>query len=80
MTDTKFADLLVEEESHVGRQCDLAKAFLRMPEDMATEVREAMAGAASAAAIARTLQRLDYEVSEGSLRRCRRICKCWRPT
>lgn len=73
-----FKALLDQEQTTVGKQCDLSKAFEKMPDELANEVRDAMDGTYSAASIARTLQRCGYEISEGSVRRCRRICKCWK--
>lgn len=78
MGDLKFGDVLTSEELSAGRKCELAKAFEKMTSELAFEVKEAMRGSSSAAAISRTLQRFDIKVTEGSLRRCRRVCKCWR--
>lgn len=76
---TFFEVLLKDDES--GRKCDLSKMLGRMDPEMATEVRDAMAAPEiTAAAIARTLQRFDFPVTEGSIRRCRRICDCWKVT
>lgn len=75
---TSFSEMLASETTTVGRQCDLARAFSRMGDGMATEVKMALADSLySAASIARTLQRLGHDISEGSVRRCRRTCKCW---
>ena len=73
-----FTDALMADNAK-GRKCDLSRAFTKMTPEMAEQVRNAMAAPeVTAAAISRTLQRFDFEVPEGSVRRCRRTCKCWR--
>ena len=61
------------------RPCDLSVAMRKMDGDLKDELRSALAESSiSGAAIARVLQKRGFDVSEGSLRRCRRICPCWR--
>lgn len=79
--DPSFVDTLAEEQESARRLCDLGSQFDRMPDMLAGQVREAMLDRQwSAAAISRTLTKFGYPVSEGSLRRCRRSCECWRGT
>lgn len=82
MSIETFADVLIEEQHRVApvvHKCDLAKALGRMPDDMNVEVKKALGSLQwTAAAIARTLNRLGFPVTEGAIRRCRRTCDCWR--
>lgn len=74
-----FRDVLDEEKAHIGQRCGLARAFDQMDASFADEVRHAMgASEITAAAISRTLYRFGYPIGEGSVRRCRRICDCWK--
>lgn len=80
MGKASFTEVLLKDDEQ-GRKCDLSKVLDRMDPAMAAEVRAAMAAPEiTAAAIARTLHRFDFPVTEGSIRRCRRICNCWKAT
>jgi ribosome-associated toxin RatA of RatAB toxin-antitoxin module len=76
-----FLEVLGEENSDRGRKCNLEMAFKRMEPEFRTEVQIAMnSPEISAAAISRTLKRFDFNISEGSIRRCRTQCSCWKVT
>lgn len=78
MTDLSFSEVLQEEQDQ-GRPCDLGRELDDMSPELRKEVRGAMADPKwSAAAISRTLGKFGVSVSEGSVRRCRRLCDCWK--
>lgn len=78
MATSAFREALLSDNENV-RKCDLSQAFLRMKPEMVADVKAAMAAPEiTAAAISRTLHRFDFPVTEGSVRRCRRICQCWK--
>lgn len=78
-TPSSFSSILAEEQSAGVRKCELGKTLDRMEPALRGEVVEALGDDTwTAASIARTLQRFDHPVTEGAVRRCRRICDCWR--
>jgi len=80
MVDAIFNDVLSEEHERGTRRCGLGKTFDAMPDDLVRQVKEAMNDPKwNASAISRTLIKFGFKVSENSVRRCRRICNCWRP-
>lgn len=75
----KFFRLVEQEQTPVGRTCDLGKALATMDPELRKEVQSALVlPEFSAAAISRALKGQGFSVSEGGVRRCRRTCDCWK--
>jgi hypothetical protein len=78
--ETVLSEIKIENDKGLrSRSCSLSLALARLSEEQANGVKAAMADNMIAApAIARWISKQGFSISEYSVRKCRRICDCWR--